>query len=255
MDKTFRILIWLFALSSFAHADVSLDPVKVETLAEAEAAITLTTKALNQATAWENLSRRELNKANQILAKKPKSAKAQLAVEAARKELASATAYKAKKNAELQEEFLEKAALEKASENKIINKVEVARKVTIYPVDQYHLFAEEQESLERIDAFNFFNDPLEYTNKAVILDARFDGMISPSVAKFTIWRNFGKMPLIVSNIPEGSVLPKNTTLLLAGLITDFKKEVVSGELIINALLMLKSVYVCSDSNCHGNEHL
>jgi len=255
MGKSSLVLLWFFAMSSFAYAGASPIAAVQVTPSEAQAAVTLATTALEQASAWVSLSRKNLDNANKALAKKPKSATAKQAAKAARQELDSATAYKAKTDAELRE----KSKIEKtASRNGGKSKTDTTNKVPVYSEEEYNLFAEKYESyeaVERVDAYYFFNDPFESKNKTVILDAKFDGMISPDVAKFTIWRNFGKMPLIVSNIPAGFVIPKDKTMLLVGVITDFKKEVVSDELVLSTLFKLNAIYVCRDRNCNGTGHI
>jgi hypothetical protein len=258
MGKLLFVLFWFLAILHPVFAETNRRAVMWETPEEAQVAITLATKALDQANAWETLARTDLEKANLTLSKKPKSAAAKKAVTDAQKELDSATAYKSKKTKALQEELLEKSILDKVAlgiEEKnraeATNKSENSAKAMLYPTEKYNLFVDENESMERIDAFDFFNDPLDYTNKSVILDAKFDEVISPGEARFTIWRNFGKMDLIVSNIPPGEAMPKDKTLLLAGMITGFKKEVVAGEMVLNVLLKLKGAFVCSDSKCRS----
>ena len=249
MNKASLILIWLFTLSSFAHAEDSPSASHKETLEEAQAAITLTTHALEQASAWESQAKKNLDKANKALTKTPKSATAKKAVAAAIKELDTATAYKEKKNTVLQEELREKAALEEMALQNGAKAKTKTTKVMVYPTDKYNLFAEAFELVERIDAYFFYSDPLDYQNKTVMVDSKFDEMIEPGVARFTTWRNFGKSYLIVSNIPTEVVIPKDTTMLLAGPVTGFKKEVVSGELIFISLLKLQGAFICDDALC------
>lgn len=260
MAKVFRVLLWLFALmlTTWVYAEDTPSAVTMETPAEAQEAVTLATKALDQATAEEAQARKNLDKARQALAKKPKSAKAKKAVAAAQKELDSATALKAQKATSLKEEQAEQTAiaamaLESQSKNKDeeTKKIEVVHKVTIYPTDKYDAFAEEFELVERVDPYFFFNDPVDFNNRTVILDARLDRVISPGVAKFTVWRNFGKMHLVVSNIPVEYAIPADQTFLLAGLITGFKNEVVSGQFELNVLINLKGAFICSNVQCHS----
>jgi len=258
MKTTLLVFLWLFTLSSPGYAQDDPRAVTAETPEEARVAVDLATKALEQAAAWEKLANEDLDRVSQALAKKPKSAKAKKALAEAQKERDAASAYKTKKEVALKEELIEQSAIEKmalmSQEKKKVQapvKVEAPIKVTVYPTDKYGLFAEEFESIERVDAYSFFNDPLDFNNKSVILDAELDGNISPNEAKFTMWRNFGKMHLIVYNVPPGDVIQKNKPMLLAGVITGFKKEVVSGEFVLYALLKLKGVYVCSDSRCKG----
>jgi hypothetical protein len=243
-------------LASFAYAGDSPRAVTIETPEEAQVAVALAAKALEQATAWQSVSKEELDKATQALAKKPKSAKAKAAVAAAQKELDTATAYRTKKELALKEEQIEKTAIDKmALQNQAKTKVETpsepeaVAKAIFYPTEKFSTFSEDFEGAETVDAFSFFNDPLDYHDKMVILDAKLDNVISPGVAKFTMWRNFGKMHLIVSNLPADEVIPHDKTLLLAGVITGFSKEVISGELILNVLVKLKGAVICSDTHC------
>ena len=252
MSKFFVSFVCFFVFIASAYADVSTSAASAETLEKAQAEVALTSKAVEQASAWVNVAGANLDIANKALAKKPKSSKAKKEVAAAQKELESATAFKAKKEMALKEELLEKTVIEKfLSDAETKKKEAAANRVTIYPEEKYQIFSDEFDSFEKVDAFNLFNDPFEFNHKAVVLDAKFDEMISPDKAKFTIWRNFGNMHLIVSNIPKDFVIPKDKTLLLAGDITGFKKEVVSNDLIVIALLKLKSVFICNDARCHG----
>lgn len=242
MSKAFLILLWLFSLPAFASADVD----HAATQTDAQTAVALAAKALDQASAWENLSRRNLEDAKQALARKPKSAEAKQAVELAQKELDSALAYKAATNAELQE----KTAIA-ASASKTTNKAIVTGGVTIYPEGEYQPFFEENDTAEKVDTYFFFMDPLSYQDKTVILDAKFAEMNSSGEAKFVIWRNFGQMPLTVSNVPSDNLIQKDKTVLLAGVITGFKKEVVSDKFVITPLLKLNSACICINVTCTG----
>jgi len=252
MTKAALALMWFFMLFAWAHADTIPAATTDGTPTEAQSSVAAATTAASQAAAWEALAKKNLDKANKALAKKPKSTKAKQAVAAAKDVLDSATAYKTNAEAKLREELQESAAIAAAASAKEAkNTAATSKEVTVYPTDKYNLFAEENEFAERVDAYFFLNDPLDYKSKAVIFDAKFDSMISPDEARFTVWRNFGKIHLIVSNLPAEYAIPKDKTMLLAGTITGFKNEVVSGELVVNTLLKLSGALVCSDIQCHS----
>jgi hypothetical protein len=117
------------------------------------------------------------------------------------------------------------------------------------PSAEYLAFIDKYTTSDRVDAYFFFADPLDYKGKAVLLDARFDKITAPGEAQFTIWRNFGKMRLLVSDIEEGVTIPKDKAVLIAGVITDFRNEVVSGSLVTVALIKYQGRYVCHNDRC------
>jgi hypothetical protein len=221
-------------------ADAGLTP------SEAQLSVTLAEAALGRAGAWEDQARKELDKASKALSKKPKSAKAKQAVEEARKELASALAYKANMQAELQEKTLAASAIALSEvKAKPIPKGEAR----VYTSSDFNVFLDDYELAEKVDAYFFFNDPFDFKDKTVVLDARFDEKLPSGDTKFTMWRNFGQMPLVVSNLPHGQEIPRQQAVLLAGTITGFKKEVIAEKLVLSTLLKLTGVYICNEGQC------
>jgi len=238
-----RKIFWMSLLPAFlafAHAVQADTPVPSAT--QAQEAVTQATAALDSAIDEEKLARQNLDKAQDSLSKNPKSAKAKLAVKAAQKALDAAQARKET----AADDLLKKTELANALSQK-----KAASKAVIYPEGQFNAFLDQFGSAEKLDAYFFFMDPFESKNKTVILDAIFDGDNTPTgEAKFTIWRNYGKMRLVVSNLPGDEAIPKNKPVLLAGTITGFKKEVISDELVVITQLKLEGAYICKDSRCN-----
>jgi hypothetical protein len=122
--------------------------------------------------------------------------------------------------------------------------------VPVKPSSEYQAFLDKFETSEKVDAFYFFKNFVESKGKVIMLDARFQQRISKDMIFAKIWRNFGNLTLIVSDIPKGELIPTNKPFLLVGLMTDYKNEVVNGKLESMPIIKFMGKYVCKDFRCN-----
>jgi hypothetical protein len=251
MKGAFLFSMGLFALSLSVCAAAIPSAQNDETAIVAEADAALASLELDRAVARENQAKINLGKADQALAKKPKSAKAKKALDKAKKELASAAGLREKAEAHLKEETTAKSFVEKTVAAKKAGaapkQAGVANTSPVYA--EYSAFLLASDAAEHLDPYYFFNDPVDSKGKTVVFDAKFDDLAAPDQAQFTIWRNFGQMPIIVSGFSGVGALPRSQSALLYGTITDFKNVVVSGQLVLHAMVQLKGIFICDNNVC------
>jgi hypothetical protein len=253
MKKALLLLMGLLLLSAFVRAEALPSAIDDDTVIVAQADAALASLELDRAVTRENQAKINLDKATRALAKKPKSAKAKKALDKARQELASATRLREKVEARPREEATAKKE-ETTAKTVVTKKTEPAPKKaggvdTPLVYAEYNAFLLASDGAEKLDPYYFFNDPVDSKGKTVVFDAKFDEITTPNQAKFTIWRNFGQMPMIVSGFSGISPLPPNQSALLYGVITDFKNVVVSGQLVLHAMVQLKGLFICANNLC------
>ncbi|MGA8147961.1 MAG: hypothetical protein WB870_10355 [Gallionellaceae bacterium] len=122
--------------------------------------------------------------------------------------------------------------------------------VPLRPSLEYHAFLDKFAYSEKVDAFYFFRNFPDFKGKVIMVDARFQKKITNDMIFAKIWRNFGTMTLIVTDIPEGEHIPENQPFLLVGRMTDFKNEVVNGALESMPIIKFMGKYVCKDFRCN-----
>jgi hypothetical protein len=246
MKKALLLLMGLLLLSAFVRAEALPSAIDDDTAIVAQADAALASLELDRAVTRENQAKINLDKATRALVKKPKSAKAKKALDKARQELASATRLREKVEARPREETTAKTVLAKKAEP-APKKAGGVDTPLVYA--EYNAFLLASDGAEKLDPYYFFNDPVDSKGKTVVFDAKFDEITTPNQAKFTIWRNFGQMPMIVSGFSGISALPPNQSALLYGVITDFKNVVVSDQLVLHAMVQLKGLFICANNLC------
>lgn len=122
--------------------------------------------------------------------------------------------------------------------------------VPVRPSPEFLSFLDKFESSEKVDAFYFFKNFPDSKGKVLMLDAIFEKKITNDMFFAKIWRNFGTMTLIVTDVPKGVNIPADQPFLLVGLMTDFKNEVVNGKLESMPIIKFMGKYVCKDFRCN-----
>jgi hypothetical protein len=122
--------------------------------------------------------------------------------------------------------------------------------VPVVPSTEYKSFLDEYAAAQRVDAFSFFRNYVDFEGSPLLFDARFLKRISPDQIYVKIWRNFGTMLLEVTDIPENEIIPEDQPLLLAGLMIDYKNVVIDGKLESIAIIKFMGKYVCKDFRCN-----
>jgi hypothetical protein len=122
--------------------------------------------------------------------------------------------------------------------------------VPVHPSPEFLSFLDKYASAERVDPFYFFKNFPDYKGKVMMMDAIFQKKISPDMFFAKIWRNFGSITLVVTNVPDGVNIPDNHPFLLVGLMTDFKNEVVGGNLVSMPIIKYMDTYVCKQHRCN-----
>ncbi len=122
--------------------------------------------------------------------------------------------------------------------------------VPVKPTSEYISFLEKFPEAEKVDVFYFVKNFPEFKNKVIMLDARFRRRISFDMIFAKIWRNFGTLTLIVTDIPKRETIPDDQPFLLVGRMTGYKNEVIDGKLESMPIVKFMGKYVCKDFRCN-----
>ncbi len=122
--------------------------------------------------------------------------------------------------------------------------------VPVTPSYDYVSFINKFSDAQKVDAFYFIRNFPEFKGKLIMVDARFRKKISYNMSFIKMWRNFGNLTMILTDIPAGETFPETDTFLVVGQMTGYKNEVVDGVLESMPIIKFMGKYVCVDFRCN-----
>lgn len=114
----------------------------------------------------------------------------------------------------------------------------------------YRNFMDQFRYFSRVDTFYFVRNFQEFKDKDIMIDARFWKKVAPGIVFVKMWRNYGNLPMIITDVPADDAIPKDDPFLIAGKMVDYKNEVVDGELLSMPIIKFGGVYRCQDFRCN-----
>lgn len=122
--------------------------------------------------------------------------------------------------------------------------------VPVVPTSEYRNFLDQFRYSIRVDTFYFLKNFPEFKDKQIMIDARYWKQVAPGIVFVKMWRNYGILPMIITDIPAGKEIPQKSPFLVAGTMVDYKNEVVDGELLSMPVIKFQGVYKCEDFRCN-----